>query len=104
MQETLDKATQDTVEAAKAEFVRAKDRLAKALTTTPDDRVNWSPSPTCRTPIHQVAHSALSIVGMQDWLAGRPFPFADMKELDTFSRTKEKEFTSREQALGLLET
>jgi hypothetical protein len=93
----------ETVEAAKAEFNRAKDRLAKALNTTPDDRINWSPSPTARTPIHQVAHGAMSIGGMQDWLSGKPFPFADVTELDAFSRTKEKEFSTREEVLGLLE-
>lgn len=90
-------------EAAKAEFVRAKERLAKALATTPDDKIHWSPSPTARTPIDQVAHAAISITGMQDWFSGKPFPFKDVKELDDFSRAKEKEFASREQVLGLLE-
>lgn len=90
-------------EAAKAEFIRAKNRMAAALATTPDDKIHWSPSETARTPIHQVAHAAMSITGMQDWFSGKPFPFKDMKELDDFSREKEKEFTTREQALGLLE-
>lgn len=93
----------ETVEAAKAEFTRAKDRVAKALDTTPDDRINWSPSPTARTPLHQVAHAAMSIKGMQDWLAGKPFPFESVADLDSYSRDKEKDFTSREQAIALLE-
>ena len=92
-----------TVEAAKAEFTRAKGRVAKALATTPEDKTNWSPSATSRSPLDEVAHCAMSIKGMQGWLAGEPFPFDSMAELDAFSRAKEKEFTSREQALALLE-
>lgn len=96
-------ATDPTVQEAKAEFGRAKDRIAKTLATTPDDKINWSPSPTCRTPIHQVAHAAMSIKGMQDWFSGTPFPFADVNEMDSFLRSKEKEFTTREQVNELLD-
>jgi hypothetical protein len=91
------------VEEAKAEFLRAKDRLTKSLDSTPDDKINWSPSATCRTPIELVAHSALSIQGMQSWLDGQPFPFSSMEELDDFSRKKEMEFTTREQVKQLLD-
>lgn len=92
-----------SVEEAKAEFTRAKDRLAKGLTSTPDDKINWSPSSTARTPTELVAHGAMSIEGMQRWLAGEPFPFESMAALDAFCRTEEKKFTTREQALSLLE-
>ncbi len=94
----------ETVEAAKAEFTRAKDRLARALETTPDDKINWSPSETARTPIAQVAHGAMSIKGMQGWLAGEPFPFKDMAELDAYCREQEAGFSTREQVNELLET
>jgi hypothetical protein len=99
----MDGEMQETVEAAKAEFLRAKGRLAKALETTPDDKINWSPSPTSRTPIHQVAHAAMSISGMQDWLSGKPFPFDDINALDSYSRTEEAKFNTREQVLGMLD-
>ncbi len=94
---------QDTVDQSKAEFLQAKERLTHALATTPDERINWSPSPTARTPIQQVAHCAMSIPGIQGMLSGKPFPFADLAEFDTALRTDEKEFTTREQVLGLLE-
>lgn len=42
---------EDTISQAKAEFVRAKDQVIRALATTPDDRIHWSPAPTARTPI-----------------------------------------------------
>ncbi len=95
--------TNPQIEAVKAEFGRAKERMTRALANTPDDKLNWSPSSTARTPIEQVAHAALSIKGMQDWFSGVPFPFSDMQELDSWLRVKEKEFKTRDQALGLLE-
>ncbi len=101
MSQTIER--NETVEAAKAEFVRAKDRISKALESTPDDKINWSPSPTARTPIHQVAHAAMSIQGMQGWLDGQPFPFKDMAELDAFSRAEEAKYTTREQVTALLD-
>ncbi len=94
----------ETVEAAKAEFLRAKGRVTSALASTPDDKINWSPSSTARTPIEEVVHSALSIKGMQGWLDGNPFPFESMKALDDYSRSREAEFKTRESALELLET
>ncbi|MBI1757602.1 MAG: DinB family protein [Fimbriimonas ginsengisoli] len=91
------------VVAAKAEFGRAKDRIVKALASTPDDKINWSPAPTARTPIHLVAHAGMSISGMQEWLEGKPFPFESMADLDTFLRKEEQPYTTREQALELLD-
>jgi hypothetical protein len=88
---------------AKAEFVRAKDRIIRALATTPDDKINWSPAPTARTPVQQVAHSAMSISGIQGMLVGKPFGYANVAELDTALRKAEKEFTSRDQVVALLE-
>lgn len=93
----------NTVEEAKAELVRAKGRLTRALETTPDDRINWSPSPTARTPIHQVVHSATSIGGIQGMLAGKPWEFGGPEDMDKATREEEKSYDSREQALAVLE-
>ncbi len=88
---------------AKAEFVRAKERMVRALATTPDDKINWSPGTCARTPIQLVAHSAMGIAGIQGMLVGKPFPYADVVAADAAWRAAEKEFTTREQVLGLLE-
>jgi len=94
---------EDSISQAKAELVRAKERMAHALATTPDDRIQWSPSPTARTPLQEVAHAAMAISGIQDMLTGKPFPYAGLAELDTALRVAEKEFTTRAQVLSLLE-
>ena len=91
------------IEAAIAEYLRAKQRLLADLESTPEDRVSWAPSESSRTPIELVVHAAMGTEGMHGVLTGKPFPFADMAELDAFSREKEKEFTTREQAIALLD-
>jgi len=88
---------------AKAELTRAKERAERALATTPDDKINWSPGPCARTPIQLVAHGAMGISGIQGMLVGKPFPYAGIVEADTAWRAAEKEFTNREQVLALLE-
>lgn len=94
---------QEIIDAAKAEFLRAKERITHNLATTPDDRINWSPTPTARTPVQQVAHAAMATTGIQGLLMGKPFPYASLADLDPALRLAEKEFTTREQALSLLE-
>lgn len=94
---------ENIIDDVKAEFNRAKDRITRDLTTTPDDKINWSPTESARTPIQLVAHAALGTTGITGMLAGKPFPFSNMQEMDTASRQAEKEFTSREQVLAFLD-
>ena len=94
---------EDTISQAKAEFIRAKEQMAHALATTPDDKLNWTPSATARTPIQQVAHAANGISGIQRMLVGKQFPFTSLSEFDAAMRADEKEYTGRDQVLSLLE-
>jgi len=88
---------------AKAEFLRAKGRLEIDINNTPDDKIDWAPSSTARTPIQIVAHGAMGTQLLNEWLAGKPFPFADLTEMDASFRKADKEYKTREQALNLLE-
>ena len=92
-----------TINQAKEEYLRAKGRMTHTLATTPDDKINWSPSATARTPIQQVAHCANATARIVGMLSGKPFPFASVPESDTAMRTEEKKFTTREQVLERLE-
>ena len=89
---------------AKAEFDRSIERLTKDLQKTPDDKLNWSPSSTSRTPLQQVAHAAISIKGMIGMMAGEPFPFESFAAMDTHMFEAEKAFQTRESVLELLHT
>lgn len=93
----------ETIARARVDFLQSKDDLVHALATTPDERLNWSPSPTSRTPIQQVAHAACAIGHLADTLDGRPFDVATMEEADRRFRAWEGTFRTREEVLALLE-
>ena len=93
---------EDTISQAKVEFIRAKERLAGALATTPDDKTHWSPSPTARTPLQQVGHAAQATPILMGLLTGKPLPFAGLPEADAM-RELETGFMSRRQVLDLLD-
>lgn len=92
------------IESAKGEFLQAKAGLLHALANTPDDRLNWSPSPTARSPLHQVVHSANSIGHIHGFLDGRPFEAPTPKEADRGFREAEKPFTRRDEVVSLFES
>jgi len=77
--------------------------LAHALATTPDDRLNWAPSATARTPIQLVAHSASAVKAIHSMLAGNTVEFGNPVEADRGFREWERRFDTREQVLRLLE-
>lgn len=93
----------DTISQAKAELLRSKGRIEKLLELTPDERINWSPSPTARTPIQLVAHSAMAIIGLKGLFTGTPFPFKDTADMESSLREMEKHYASRKQALEPLD-
>jgi hypothetical protein len=93
----------DIVSSTKSDFIRAKEQLARALATTPDDRINWSPSPTSRTPVQIVAHAAEALNNINGFVNGRPFEVENSAEADKIFREHELGFHTREQALELLE-
>ena len=96
---------EDIVSKTKADYVRAKDRIIQILTTTPDDKLNWAPSPTARTPIQLVAHSADAVGNILTLLQGRgSIDFTDIPKLDARLRASDREYTTKEQVLALLDT
>jgi len=100
---TMD-TTADTVAKTKDEFLRAKAQLIRALEKTPDDRINWSPSETARSPLHVVAHAACAIEFIHQMMMGKPFEIATTAEADEYFLKAERPYTTREEALSLLET
>lgn len=94
---------QERIEQAKAEFTHARHRLVKTLETTPDDRLNWSPSPTSRTPIQIAAHGAAAVGNMLGNMDGRTFAVPTTAEADRGFREWEQQFTDRDQVIELLD-
>ncbi|MBX3117594.1 MAG: DinB family protein [Fimbriimonadaceae bacterium] len=93
----------DVIDRTKEEFLRAKAGIERALATTPDDRINWSPAPTARTPIQLVAHAAWAVQSMHGMLQGQTFAVPTTAQADREFREWEKPFSTREEVLKLLE-
>lgn len=91
------------VEDARANFAQAKAQLEKAFAGVPDDRLNWSPSETSRTPVEIVAHAADALFHIAEMIDGRLFYQGPSADADVRFRAWEKDFKRREDALTLLE-
>lgn len=90
------------VETAKGQMQFAKQRLEKALSNVPDDRLNWSPSPTARSPLQVAAHAAYAVTNIQSQMSGTPYHYPKTGEADDHFREMEQGFTSREQVTEYL--
>ena len=93
----------EVIQGAIRDFERSRDRMLSLLKETPDDRLNWSPSATARTPLAIVAHSALSLCNITDMLEGRPFGASTTAIADKGFRQEEQKFSSRAEVVELFE-
>ena len=94
--------SREPIEQAKAEFIQTKEHLFRMLETTPDDRLTWSPSPTARCPLHVAAHAVGTVKRLQDMFDGHPFHITSMAEAQIYFRDEERQYTSREEVVSLL--
>jgi uncharacterized damage-inducible protein DinB len=92
------------LEKARTELLQSNARLERALSVTPDEHLNRSPSPTARSIVQIVAHCAYAIGGMKDLLQGIPDDVKSAAEADAKFWDKEQSCTTREHALELLKS
>lgn len=83
-------------------FKMSLDRVHRILEKTPDDRLLWSPAPSARTPLAQVAHIANSIHHIHTAMQGTRYATPTREEADAEFLAMEKTITTREAALDLL--
>lgn len=93
----------NSIEQAKQNFLHAIARMKTAIRTIPDDKVNWSPTPTARSPIAVVAHAAAAIHALHETFDGRTFSIPTPAQADIHFLEYERQFSTREQVLDLLE-
>ncbi len=93
----------ETIEQAKATYLQAKAQLCSTFGNIPEERLNWSPSQTARTPIQIVAHCATAVKSINAQMEGTPFHYKTTAEAETAFRKDELQFHSREQVLNYLE-
>jgi hypothetical protein len=94
---------QEVIGQAKQSIVMGKERFLKTFSFVPDDKLNWSPTPTAKSALRIAAHIGLSNQGMAGIVRGEKFPFASMKEMWEAVEPAEKAITTREQAIKQIE-
>jgi hypothetical protein len=95
---------EQAVNLAIQEANQLNERLLRNLAKTPDDRLNWSPTTTARTPLQLVAHCAFSMGFITTMLKGTPYPAKTTAQADGEFLELERDITTREQALSLWES
>ena len=117
---------QNTINQTKAGLDYICRQLEHVLACTPDERLNWSPSSTARTPLEVAAHIAMSVTGIQLMLEEKPrlmgefgkgaeaavvltgkpgeiaYPFETVADIDVAFRAEEKKFKTREAVMELM--
>lgn len=88
----------DPIAAAAAEMEQVRDQFLRALDRTPDDRLHWTPSPTARTPLRLVAHSAYALGFIKTMLDGTPYPASTMADADENFMEMDGNVQTREEA------
>lgn len=91
------------IESTQAELIRTMDRMVALLRVTPDDRLNWQPTPSGRSILQIVAHSAHAIGNILSQLRGKPFEPPTSAVANEQFLVHDATFTTREQAERYLE-
>jgi hypothetical protein len=92
----------EAIQQCRSGFLQAKDQLLSIFAEVPDDRINWSPAATARTPVELVAHAACAVEKMHDMMDGRTFAEPTSAVADVYFREMESGFKTREEVTDLL--
>lgn len=77
--------------------------LLNTFKYVPDEKLNWAPAPTSRSPLRIVAHCAVSNYGLAGVLRGEEITASNFKELEALMSPEEEKITTREQAVQAIE-
>ncbi len=91
----------DVLGMAIGEMEQVKSLFLRSLEKTPDDKLDWSPSSTARTPLQLVAHSAYSLGFIREMLAGTPYGAATTEQADREFLEMDSGVHTREEAVNL---
>ena len=95
---------EEVVAEAQAGARKATERLSKGLGFVPDDKLNWSPSPTARTSLAIVAHCTLANRFFAQLLRGEPIsPMPTPQQMHESMRQFETTIRDRAEAVRQLE-
>lgn len=88
----------ELIQTAKDKLNQARDRMLSLLAETPDDKLNWKPSPTSRSILEIVAHSAHALNNIRVQMDGTPFPIPTSAQANAEFLIHDQAFKTREEA------
>lgn len=91
------------IEDAKAQILQSTEQIKKIFSHVPDDRLTWQPSPSARSPIMQIAHSAESLWHIKEMLEGRTFQVPTTADADEGFMERDKKYQTRQEVLEVLD-
>lgn len=95
-------ATQQAIESCKKNLAQIRHRFETTLSFVPDDKLNYKPSETAKSPIQIAAHVALSNYTFANIIRQKPPQPADMGAVMEELARKEAAITTKEQAVQAL--
>jgi hypothetical protein len=88
---------------AKDTIKRGHERVLKTLAATPDDKLDWSPSSTSKSPIGIANHAAQTNFFFAKVFQGEPLPtMGSLEEADRLMQSASSGIRTREQAVQSL--
>ena len=94
----------ESIERAKGAVQTSRDLLLKTFAFVPDEKLNWSPSTTARTPLQIAAHCGGANATFATLLRGEPWPLAKTAaEANEQIRNGPTEIHTREAAVQKIE-
>ena len=91
------------VEGARQGATAARDRFLKLLAAVPDDKLNWSPSPSAKSALQVAAHAAVSYRAFGAILRGDPLPATTVEEIRAHSSAEEAKLRTRQDVVAAIE-
>ena len=93
-----------TIAESKRAVEATRDNLLKTFTFVPDEKLEWSPSASARSPLWIVAHCGATNHAFATFLRGETMPFPeDPAELTMAIRNGGKDVRTREEAVRSIE-
>jgi uncharacterized damage-inducible protein DinB len=93
----------ELVDTASSATIAAKYWLLNTLAHVPDDKLEWTPSPTSKSALRIAAHVGVSNMGIISLLRGEKSKIESVQDYLAVAEAKEKEIKTREQAAKLIE-
>ena len=88
---------------AAADFAMARGGLEHALRHVPADRLNWSPSPSARTPLEIAGHAAKAVRNMLGNMTGETFAVPTPDAAEQLFREEDKGYRDLQTVLTMLQ-